>query len=268
MSELPALITSLHNPLVKQIRQLHQTKGRREQGYLLLEGTHLVETALEQLGGLPLVCYTPAWQRKYPQLAQQIQTQSPRPVPVSSAVLAALATTVNPDGVVAVLKSQDLSLSPAPALSLGLVLENLQDPGNLGTILRTCAATGVAGVWFTPEGVDWENPKVLRASAGAWFQVPRQELVAPLTQIQQLKAQGLQAIATTPRASRTYWEADFQKPTLLLLGNEGQGLSSDLTAIADQQVSIPQLGGVESLNVAIAASLLLYEVQRQRRGIS
>ncbi len=259
------MITSGQNPLVKQIRQLHQAKYRHQSGQVLLEGTHLIAEASAVNCSFLVVCHTLAWAEKHPQLFGQIQSQAERTEPVSEPVLAAMATTQTPDGIIATIHRP-----PSPPLNLtqlGLVLEGIQDPGNLGTIIRTAAAAGVEGVYLGPGCVDMEHPKILRATAGQWFRLPWQK--SPnLTQVLQSypTSQNWQIVATRPSArSLSYWDLDYAQPTIFLLGSEGQGLSSELSAQASHEVYIPQASGVESLNVAIATALLLYEVQRQRR---
>ena len=258
------VITSTQNPLVKELRQLQRTKGRRLQQRLLLEGTHLIETASQVIGSFEVFCYTAPWQAKYPDLLTVLQTQSQKSVLVSDEVLKSLATTVNPDGAIAVLK-RDLCNTLMPSTpSLGLVLDHLQDPGNVGTIIRTAVATGVEGLWVSDDTVELDHPKVLRASAGSWFHLPKQVSQDLPQLLQTWQAQQIQVLATLPTATTTLWDVDFTRPTVILLSNEGQGLSSYLLPWATQQVTIPQTQTLESLNVAIAAAVLLYEVQRQR----
>lgn len=255
------MLTSLQNPLVKQIRKLHQPKGRHEQQCFLLEGTHLVEAACAANCSLLTVCYTSAWQERYPALWQQVSHRAQRVELVSEPVIQALATTVEPDGVVATMARYPL---PAPKFQrLGLVLETIQDPGNVGTMIRTAAAVGVDGILMSRNSADPDQPKVLRASAGQWFQMPIAVSDDLVTDVAQYRQQGLQVVATLPTASLTYWQVNFSQPTLILLGNEGAGLSSELASLADYPVRIPSQPGVESLNVAIAAALLLYEARRQ-----
>lgn len=259
------MLTSLQNPLVKQIRKLHQSKERREQQLFLLEGTHLLEEACAVNYPLVTVCYTPEWQARHPQLWEQAQRHSERAELVSFDVLQAMATTVQPDGVVATAKRRPIpKTEELLQTSLGLVLETVQDPGNLGTIIRTAAAAGAGGLWLSADSVDLENPKVLRASAGQWFRLPMgvsTDLCADVFQCQQ---HGMQVVATLPDATLSYWEVDLCRPTLILLGNEAAGLSTQLTQMANVSVKIPLSPGVESLNVAITAALMLYEAQRQR----
>lgn len=261
------MITSLQNPLIKQMRKLHRTQGRREQNLFLIEGTHLLETACAVNSSLKVVCCTPQWQTHYPQLWEKAQSLAQRTEVVSPEVLAAIATTVNPNGVVAS-ATRIINTSPISFLSLGLILERLQDPGNLGTIIRTAVATEVDGLWLSDDSVDVDNPKVLRASAGEWFRVPMRVSGNLAEIIQEYKSQKVQVIATSPQGTKTYWDIDFTRPTLILLGNEGAGLTEELVSLADEGINIPLGGGVESLNVAIAAALLLYEAKRQRKIIS
>lgn len=267
MKEFPnAVLTSRQNPLIKRLRKLQQTKGRREQGCLLLEGTHLLEAALTHLDQLEWVGATEAWQQKYPQLWRRALNRSQDSAEVSPEVLEALTTTPSPEGVAAVIADSTQHLTPLPTPPLGLLLDRIQDPGNLGTILRVCAATGLQGLWLTPDCVDLGNPKVLRASAGAWFQTPRQVIDDPVPWVQSLGAKGYQIIATAPQAPKLYWDLDFSRPTLLLLGSEGQGLRPELTALANEAAAIPQAPGVESLNAAVSAALFLYEARRQEKN--
>lgn len=259
------MLTSLQNPLVKQLRKLHQARGRREQQQFLLEGTHLLQEALAVGCPLAVVCCTENWRSRYSDLFAAIGQRAERLELVSEAVLAAIATTVNPDGVIAAASRVALGQPSDPRqVSLGLALETVQDPGNLGTIIRTAAAAGVEGLWLSADSVDLDHPKVLRATAGQWFRLPMAVTDDLTNGVQQFRAVGGQVVSTLPSATQTYWETDFTRPTLILLGNEGAGLSPGLEALADCAVSIPLAAGVESLNVAIAAALLVYEARRQR----
>ncbi|MGK7903905.1 MAG: TrmH family RNA methyltransferase [Hormoscilla sp.] len=255
------MLTSLKNPLVKQIRKLHQAKGRREQQLFLLEGTHLLEVACTVDYPLVTVLCTPAWLAGHGPLWENACRRCQRMELVSPEVMQAIATTVHPDGVVAT--AQPRSQWPALPRRLGLALETVQDPGNLGTMMRTAVAAGAEGLWLSADSVDIYHPKLLRASAGEWFRLP--VAVSPDLKdlVHSCQQQGIQVVATSPLADNIYWEIDLSCPTLILLGNEGAGLSPGLAAKADRQVKIPLANGVESLNVAIAAALVLYEAQRQ-----
>jgi len=264
------MLTSLQNSLVKQIRKLHSTKERHKQQLFLLEGTHLLEEACAVNYPLETVCCTPDWQAAHSSLWSEASSQCDRAEIVSKEVLDAIATTVQPDGVVATAK-RSVGASPTggvrqtqvPFSGLVLALETVQDPGNLGTMIRTSAAAGASGLWVSGDSVDLDSPKVLRASAGQWFRLATAVTEDLKAIVQQSQQAGMQVVATLPSATLTYWEVDWRKPSLILLGNEGAGLSADLAAIADKQVRIPLSPGVESVNVAIAAALMLYEARRQ-----
>jgi RNA methyltransferase, TrmH family len=257
------MLTSLQNSLIKQMRKLHQAKARREQGLFLVEGTHLLQEACAVAYPLQTVCHTLDWQTRHPALAQQVQQQAERVELVSPEVLSAIATTVNPDGVVATAVQRATWPPCQQPVQLGLMLEAIQDPGNLGAIFRTAAAVAVDQLWVGADGVDLENPKLLRASAGQWFRLPIQPSLDLASDLRALQSEGIQVIATLPTAPLTYWQVDFSRPSVILLGNEGAGLSAELAQWADLAVQIPLAPGVESLNVAVAAALILYEAKRQ-----
>ncbi|ELS01999.1 rRNA methylase [Xenococcus sp. PCC 7305] len=257
------ILTSLKNPLIKEIRKLRRSKERRKQNLLVLEGTNAIATAERLDYPLHIVLYTEKWQESHRQLWQKISVKAPKLELVSPDLLSAIATTVSPDGVVATAVRQPAKTPQVSNTKLALAVERLQDPGNLGTIIRTAVATGVDGLWLSQDSVDFDNPKVIRASVGEWFRLPiavTNDLAHIVREHQQHQ---IQVIATVPTATKTYWELDFQRPSLILLGNEGAGLSPELIALADEQVTIPVANEVESLNVAIANSLLLYEAKRQ-----
>ena len=259
------VLTSLQNPLVKQIRKLHSVKHRHKQGLFLLEGTHLLEEACAMAYPLVTLCCTPQWQKFYSQLWNLASSRCDRAEVVSEEVLKAMATTVQPDGVIATAR-QNFRSQEIPLAGLLLALETIQDPGNLGTMIRTAAAAGASGLLLSEDSVDLDHPKVLRASAGQWFRLPMTTTCDLEATVIKAQENQMQVIATLPGASLSYWDVDWRKPSLILLGNEGAGLSPRLAATSDVQIKIPLALGVESLNVAIAAALMLYEAQRQRRN--
>jgi len=263
------LITSRRNPLVGRLRDLRDARGRREQGCLLLEGTHLLQEVV-RLGLVPdLVVATPAWMARYPHLLAALPATTPLR-PMAAEVLEAAATTRSPDGVLAVLPT------PVPRLagpaSFVLALDRLQDPGNLGTLLRTALAAGVDEVWLG-EGADPHQPKVLRSSSGAVLALPlvRLEAAQLAGRLAGARRSGLQVVAAVLPSPAwpdppPYWRHDWTRPTVLLLGNEGAGLDPRLLQPEDVVVTIPHSPVVESLNVAVAAAPLLLERWRQVAG--
>ena len=253
------LLSSLRNPLVKTVRRLHSARGRREAGRVLLEGTHLLQEALAQGLALNHLLFTTTWADRHRTLLERVPGTA-RQV-VSDAVLTAMATTVHPDGVIAVAPAPQLAWPRQPRFLLAL--DGLQDPGNVGTLLRTALATATDGV-VVVQGADPLQPKVLRASAGAALCLPvRQQpsLQAVLAEAQQC---GLRRVATCVRGGVAYTDLDWSRPTLLLLGNEATGVACTVREQCDTSVSIPHSTAVESLNVAVAGALLMFE--RWRNG--
>ena len=260
------MLTSTKNPLVKQLRSLGENaKFRKEQGLFLVEGTHALTEALATAYPLSIVCCSEKWIANNPDLYDQIESsvdEIERLEIVSEEVLQAIATTKNPDGVIA---AALLPLHEVVSINtLGLALETIQDPGNIGAIIRTAVAVGIDGMLVSSDSVDLTNPKIIRATAGQWFRCAMQTSTHLAADIRKLQSQGVKAIATLANAKKTYWDYDFNQPTVILLGNEGNGLSEELIELADESVSIPQSDRVESLNIAICAALLLYEAKRQR----
>ncbi|MEO0768742.1 MAG: RNA methyltransferase [Cyanobacteria bacterium J06649_4] len=261
------MLTSLQNPTVKQLRKLQQPKERRKQSVILLEGTHLIEAAGEARYPLQVLCHTESWQERHPDIYEQAIAHAAQVVLVAPEVLKSIASTVTPDGVVAIAPRRNVwtadTSQPPENITLGVMLETLQDPGNLGTIIRTGAAAGCEGLWLSQDSVDLGHPKVLRASVGQWFRLPM-STVAVVEQAHQLREKGVQVVATTAAADLDYWQLDLSLPTVFAMGNEGAGLSAELMGCASVAAKIPVMPGVESLNVAVSTALLLYEAKRQR----
>lgn len=262
------MLSSLKNPWIKQLRKLHQSKYRRLQQQFLLEGTHLLQEAIATHYPLIAVCATPQWQSQHTALWQTLDTHTERLELVSPEVLTAIATTATPDGVIGVATLEDTVPSTEGMPRLGIAVEQLQDPGNLGTLIRTAAAVGSDGVWLSEGSVDLTHPKVLRSSAGQWFRVPKYSNIDLPMQLQRWQAMGCQVLATAAEGTVPYWNLDFAQPTVIVLGNEGAGLSSTTLAAAKQVISIPMVNTVESLNVGIAAAVILFEAFRQQHTVA
>jgi TrmH family RNA methyltransferase len=257
------MLTSLQNPLVKQIRKLHRTQERHRENLHLLEGTNLLEVASKVDYPLVTLLATELWQKKNYSLWQTLQSQTERVETVTPELMKNLATTVNADGVIATAYRHSRQPQPPENLRLGLICDRIQDPGNLGTIIRTSVATDVDFIWLSSDSVDLDNPKVMRSSVGEWFKIQAQVEKDLVSLVKKYRSQGYQIIATSLEGKKNHWQIDFTKPTILLLGNEAQGLSSELANLATENVKIPLANDVESLNVAMATAFLLAEYQRQ-----
>jgi TrmH family RNA methyltransferase len=267
MATTATAISSRTNARVKQLRAAFAGQERLSGGLLAIEGEHLIEEALRSGVKLQTIFLTER---------QRIPAEVPRSVEVvhlTSEVFASAAETHSPQGIAALIaqpvyKMGDIlerQISPMLILAAGL-----QDPGNLGTIIRSAEAFGANGVLTTPGTVSPWNQKALRASAGSAFRMPvlgvtRKEIAAlQATHGIRLFAAVSAAEAGIPAARNV----DLRQPHGFLIGNEGAGLTSEWLELAEQKITIPCPGPVESLNAAIAASLLLYEASRQRSGIS
>ena len=188
---------------------------------------------------------------------------------VSDSVCRHLSDTSSPQGVTAVVEQPDYPLESlicsdgCPCLML---LETIQDPGNLGTIMRTAEAAGVTGIIMNRDTADLFNPKVIRSTMGAVFRMPFHVAGDFHGVIHRLKREDF-AVYAAHLDGEIFYEADFRRPCAFLIGNEGRGLSEETTALADRRIRIPMEGKVESLNASVAASLIMYEVMRQRRTL-
>ena len=267
------LISSRRNPLVKRLRSLSSRAGREEEGLLLLEGTHLLQELVRlKLQPAELIA-TERWYQRHAELLVGVNQAIPRRL-VTDEVLTASLSTVTPDGVASLCPLNALPEAPTDAHFL-LVLDRIQDPGNLGTLLRTALAADVQNVWLG-SGVDPLGSKSLRASAGALLQLPHHRFgpdedtaISQLTdELKRLAAGGMQVVATLVPGSQVpirpvpYWELNWRLPTALVLGTEGAGLHPELLACCTHAVTLPHSSRVESLNVAAAAVPLLLERRR------
>jgi len=181
-----------------------------------------------------------------------------------------LATTEHPAGMLAVAtrpvwQENQLWVKARNPNFFGVMLVALQDPGNLGTLVRTLAAAGGSGLWVSTGNTEAASPKAIRASAGLVFHMPVVSDAEPLGVIQRCRGLGVQCLAASPRMGRPHTSLDLTRPCLLVLGGEGAGLMPEVMAACDQKVQIPMPGAVESLNVATAGAVLMFEVVRQRR---
>lgn len=185
---------------------------------------------------------------------------------VSTEVFAKMADTQTPQGILTVLEQPVYDLTqlleqPDP---LFLMLENLQDPGNLGTMIRTGEGAGITGVIMNNQTVDIFNPKTIRATMGSIFRVPIVYVPDLAPVLEQMHAKGIHTYAAHLKGQEYYDSFSFREPTAFLIGNEGNGLSKEISDQAGQYLKIPMEGRVESLNASIAAALLMYEAHRQR----
>ena len=274
------LITSLANSRVTALHALHSAKGRAEADAFLIEGPHLLETALDA-GVAPLVAlFAPDALERSPAgraLAARLlamRSDGATILEATAEVVARACDTQTPQGVVASVARAAVDPDRlrqrrrGRARPLILLLDALRDPGNVGTLLRAALAADVDEVWLTGGAADWLAPKVVRAASGAHFHLP---VRAGLTwdEIGQ-RIQGVprmqQVLLAEASGAAAYDSLDLTQRSVLIAGNEAHGPSREAAALATARVSIPMWNGVESLNAAVAASVILFEGARQRRA--
>jgi len=262
------MISSSANSHVKHIRSLAaDRKDRRRERLFVLEGVRLVGDALDQGGELELVLYAPDQLDETEagrELREQIE-RLPASYPATAQVVAAAADTVHPQGVVALARWPEVEPG-RPGLML--VLDAIQDPGNAGTLLRSAEAVGVAQVLCVSGTVDVYSPKVVRAAMGAHMRLALEQDLGWDETADRLSFVD-HIYAADAEARMPYYAADWRQPAALIVGNEAHGLSDGARACARDVVGIPMRGRAESLNAAVAGSVILFEALRQRtRGRS
>lgn len=263
-SEGGVLLRSAANPKVKLIASLAQRKYRERHQMVLLEGERLVRQALAFGASIRLVAADPSWSGH--ELVSLLRSLGAEVLFLAPELLERLAQTEATQGLIAAAGSvpeQPLDLERA---SWVLVADRLQDPGNLGALLRTAVAVGVDGVVCVKGTVDPKNPKALRGSAGAYFKARLQTGVEAGPLEEALRAAGFRIVVADAQGDEEAFTFDWRGKVALVVGNEGRGV--DRTIRPTHRVRLPMPGGIESLNVTVAASVLLYEGLRQRSTAS
>lgn len=257
------MITSTGNQKIKELVQLQRkSRARSDAGVFIVEGIRMIrEVPKEKLVSLYV---TEDFYKKH---KAELPLGQAAPEFVTPTVFAYISDTKTPQGVLAVVRQN--RYSEEELLGGGethlLVLDNLQDPGNVGTIFRTAEAAGVTGIILSRDCVDVYNPKTIRSTMGAVFRMPFLCVDDLPETIKRLKKEGIQVYAAHLEGKHVYDEEDYRGKTAFLIGNEGNGLRDEVADCADIRIRIPMKGQAESLNAAVAASVLMFEVSRQRR---
>jgi TrmH family RNA methyltransferase len=255
------MITSAANKQVKWVCSLQtRRRARQQDGSFVIEGLRLLEEALRAQCKPRLVFHTPEWAENHLQLLPSLQESGAQIEVVSETVMAKCSDVENSQGVLAVLSLKEAGQEGRSDPTL--ILDRLADPGNLGTILRTALAAGAWTIYLTHGTVDAYNPKVVRAAMGAHFYL--NILEAPVDQIL-IWVDDLPLWVAEARAGEMYHRVDWRNPIALAIGSEAHGLHTDLLARASGRVQIPITPQSESLNAAVAAAVILFEIQRQRK---
>jgi len=260
------MITSVHNPKVQLVRQLlTHSKARHEQGAFVIEGVRLAEEALQAGWEAQLVFFTNQLDARGKSVLDRLVAEGVSAEQVSEAVMEKISDTETPQGLLVVLAQKTLPLPPS--LDFLLILDGIHDPGNLGTILRSAAAAGAQGVLLAPGCADAWSPKVVRAGMGAHFRLAILSLGwEEIESIVKQTARQVEIYLADSAQGLPYTQVDFRSPLAIIVGGEAFGAGDRAASLADAKVHISLPGKSESLNAAMAASILLFEVVRQRRG--
>ena len=259
------MITSISNAQVKQVcAYVQKAKERRKDRIFVVEGPRMFEEA--PADRIYKVYATQSFCDKHTTDGMGAKLKETGFEVVSDEVLAKMSDTKTPQGVLCLVKWPEYSLDDLLLRKNGVfvVLEDLQDPGNLGTIIRTGEGAGIAGVIMSGNTVDIFNPKTIRATMGSIYRVPFVYVQDMAEAIKRLKKADIAVYAAHLKGEQYYDAFDYTKGSAFLIGNEGNGLKEETALLADAYVKIPMAGQVESLNAAIATTLFMYEAARQR----
>lgn len=260
-------ITSLKNPIIKEIKGLYRKKDRWESRLFLMEGIKIIEEAISNNINLKYIIFNKKLLSMVDgQNFYSKNTSFSSFINVPDNVFKEISDTDNPQGVLAVgefkLNSFDNDLDYISSL---LFLDGLQDPGNMGTIIRTSDAFKLNGIILGENCVDPYNPKVVRATMGSIFRVPIYCAKNNIECFMKLKDKGFKIYATSLDGSVPNYEVDYNERYVITIGNESRGVNENILKIADQLIKIPMPGNAESLNAGVAASIIMYEAMKQRK---
>ncbi|MDT8716525.1 RNA methyltransferase [Clostridium sp. 19966] len=249
-------ITSKDNHLFKDAKKLKERKYREEKGKFIIEGIRFVEEAVNANASIDKIFVSSSFSQKN----KIFKWNDYDTYELKDVLFKELCSTENPQGIAAVVNAKNEAISSGDGIYV--LVDKLQDPGNMGTIIRTAHAVNASGVIYTAGTVDPYNDKTLRSTMGSIFYIPvmKDEKFEFLSK---LKRDGYLLVVSALDAQEDFYELDYTSKTIIAVGNEGNGISDEVLSKADVKVKIPMPGGAESLNASVAASVMLYEVLRQ-----
>jgi len=267
---MTGLISSAANPVVRRMRLLGDRKHRRREGAFVVEGIQPVWQAVEAGADVEVLVVAPDLLGGSPaaEMVAGQEAAGTRVARVTGELFARLSARDGPSGLAAIVRARVPGLASLPVTpgSVFVALHEVGNPGNLGTIIRTADAAGAAGVVLVGAAADPFDPVAVKASMGALFAVPVARAAGPAEFFAWAGGAGVCVVTTSAKAPISFWEAGYPRPVALLLGAEGAGLPDEVLAAGDVQVRIPMTGTAESLNLAVAAGLLLYQARKPDLG--
>lgn len=240
-------IQSDKNKIIKEINSLKLRKNRDKLGFFLLEGERLINEAQDSIN--------------YVVASESYKGDIKSDYVVSDSMFQKISDTVNPQGILAVCNIKKHTFTNNAQNPLYILLENIQDPGNMGTIIRTADAAGADGIFLSKGCVDIYNPKVVRSTMGSIFHLP---IYTDVDLMELLSEINVTSIAAHLKGTKTPYDIDMKKGAAIIIGNEGNGISDELSKKADNLVKIPMPGKAESMNAGVAAAIMIYEALRQK----
>jgi len=260
-------ISSAQNPVIKEVKALKQKKFREESGMFFIEGIRFVEEALKENISINKVLVSECLEEINggKEILKEVNERGYAVFTLPRKLFMEVSDTKSPQGILAVLQDRNCKIQDTyDERNFFIVLEEIQDPGNMGTIIRTADAVGATGVVLSKGCVDVYNPKVLRSTMGSVFHIPICTSEDIFKTLDDMKSKGIKVCAAHIGGDCDYYDMDFTDNIAVIIGNEANGISGKMKDYADILVKIPMPGKAESLNASVAAGILMYEVLRKR----
>lgn len=257
------VIESKDNLLIKDIKKLKEKKYRISSNMFLVEGFRFAEEALDSDFEVVHIFVSARGESKYDNSCMKNKLQKNTKVySVSDSIFKSICDTDSPQGIIATVRNKLVEIKNDNGFYI--LADKIQDPGNMGTIIRTAHAAGALGVIITKGTVDIYNEKTLRATMGSVFKIP---IIydSDLSLVQKLRKVGFKLVTSSLDCDKNFYDLDLKEKIIISVGNEGNGISAEVYDVCDLKIKIPMPGGAESLNAAIAAAIMMYEVVRQRK---
>ena len=256
------MITSKENTIVKSIKALEKKKYREMQREYVIEGYKMVKEAIECNQEIRMAIYCEEIWNASNEEKQYLEKYVHKIETVSENIFRYLSDTVTPQGILAVIKEKELATKELS--NIIFALDDIRDPGNLGTIIRTLDAAGYNDLFLSEETAEIYNPKVVRSTMGAIFRMNFHRTENLKIELNELLEKGYKIIATSLDTETYYYDLNFEDKLVIIIGNEANGVKEEIIEMANKKVKIPMLGKTESLNAAIATSIIAYEGVRQK----
>lgn len=258
------VITSKDNETIKQLKKLKEKKYRDQENCYLIEGIKLIKEAIQENAKIKLIIICDDCKQEN-ELETELKYEIAKYecISVSEKIFLSLTNVVNPQGILAVVEKENKNNEIDYNEDLYLILDDIQDPGNMGTILRTADSLNMKQIIVSKDCADVYNPKVVRSTMGAIFRINIVESEDLVKTIKEMKKHKITVMATSLETEKTIYNVEYEK-TAIVIGNEANGVEKEILELADKKVKIPMPGKTESLNASVATAVILYEAMRKK----